>query len=63
MSTSNANRHQNVEPISVLNFAQRTGLSVATIQKYCKQGRIFGARKHHLTKQWWIYPPAKLVPR
>lgn len=49
------------EPISLRNFALAAGLSYEVIRKYCAQGRIVGARKHHLTKQWWIYPPAKIV--
>lgn len=52
----------NREPISLRAFAERTGISVVTITRYCKQGRIVGARKHHLTKHWWIYPPARIVP-
>lgn len=50
-------------PISLRAFAERTGIKLITLQRYCKQGRIFGARKHALTKHWWIYPPAKIVPR
>ncbi len=48
--------------VSVRAFAERLGLSEDLIRKYCLQGRIFGARKHPLTKKWWIYPPAKLLP-
>ncbi len=48
--------------VSVRAFAERLGLSEQTVLKYCKQGRIFGASKHPLTKKWWIYPPAKLLP-
>jgi hypothetical protein len=47
--------------LSAFTFAQHTGLSHKTVLRYCKEGKIFGARKHHLTKQWWIYPPAKLL--
>ncbi|AKR43312.1 hypothetical protein [Methylophilus sp. TWE2] len=61
MSTSNA--QSNREPISVATFARNLGLSEVVVYKYCKQGRIFGARKHPLTKKWWIYPPAKLLPK
>lgn len=57
------NSDTNREPIALARFARDMGLSEATIQKYCKQGRIFGARKHPLTKKWWIYPPAKILPR
>lgn len=42
-------------------FAELHGLSIDTVTRYCRQGRIFGARKHPLTKKWWIYPPAKLL--
>jgi len=48
--------------ISVRTFAERLGLSERLITQYCRKGRIFGARKHPLTKKWWIYPPAKLLP-
>ena len=47
--------------LSLHTFAERHGLSYALILRYCRDGKIFGARKHHLTKQWWIYPPAKLL--
>jgi len=61
-STAHAPRITNRDPVSLRAFAERTGLSVQLLQKYCKQGRILGARKHHLTKHWWIYPPARIVP-
>lgn len=48
--------------ISVRSFAERLGVSERLVLRYCRQGRIFGARKHPLTKNWWIYPPAKLLP-
>jgi len=48
--------------LSARTFAQHHGLSVRTVIYYCRQGRIFGARKHARTKQWWIYPPAKILP-
>lgn len=48
--------------VSVRAFAERLGLSERLVHRYCRQGRIFGARKHPLTKKWWIYPPAKLLP-
>lgn len=47
--------------VSVRTFAHRLGLREETIVKWCRLGRIFGARKHPLTKKWWIYPPAKIV--
>jgi len=42
-------------------FASRHGLSVGYVISLCRQARILGSRKHPLTKQWWIYPPAKIV--
>lgn len=47
--------------VSVRSFAARLGLREQTVLKYCRQGRIFGARQHALTRKWWIYPPAKLL--
>jgi hypothetical protein len=49
--------------LSINAFAMRSGLSSNYVQHLCRKGRIFGARKHVLTKQWWIYPPAKILPR
>jgi hypothetical protein len=53
-------KHQQ-EGVSLATFSFATGISVYRLQKYCKAGRIIGARKHPLTKKWWIYPPAKLL--
>ena len=47
--------------VSVATFARRSGLSQCAIRRYCRQGRIFGARLHPLTRKWWIYPPAKIL--
>ncbi len=47
--------------LSISAFSERSGLSNETIVRYCREGKIFGARKHPLTKKWWIYPPAKLL--
>lgn len=47
--------------VSARTFAERHGLRELTVIKYCRQGRIFGARQHVLTRKWWIYPPAKLL--
>ena len=47
--------------LSCRTFAVRHGLSHKFVLRWCKEGKIFGARKHALTKQWWIYPPAKLL--
>ena len=49
------------EPISLRRFAESTGLPHRLLSRYCREGKIIGARKHHLTKQWWIYPPAKFA--
>lgn len=48
-------------PVSLYNFARDHGLSYGYALSLVRTGRIIGARKHHLTKRWWIYPPAKLV--
>jgi hypothetical protein len=42
-------------------FAESHGLSERYVVNLCRSGKIFGARKHPLTKKWWIYPPAKLL--
>lgn len=47
--------------LSATAFAISLGLSVSRVTRYCRQGLISGARKHPLTKKWWIYPPAKLL--
>ena len=47
--------------LSVVSFAQNCGLSVSYVKKLCRDGKIFGARLHGQTRQWWIYPPAKLL--
>lgn len=44
--------------LSLRQFAELTGLREAQLQHYCRAGKIIGARKHPLTKKWWIYPPA-----
>lgn len=49
------------EGLSIVSFAERHGLSIAYVQKLCRTGKIFGARLHVKTRQWWIYPPAKLL--
>ena len=46
------------QPVSLRRFAESTGLRQALLLRYCREGKIIGARKHVLTKQWWIYPPA-----
>ena len=53
-------KHQQ-EGVSVATFARQSGLRESQILYYIRRGRIIGARRHPLTKKWWIYPPAKLV--
>lgn len=53
-------KHQQ-EGVSLASFSHTSGIFVLKLQKLCKAGRILGARKHPLTRKWWIYPPAKLV--
>jgi hypothetical protein len=47
--------------LSLRAFAEHHGFTDKVIERYCRQGKIFGAKKHPLTKKWWIYPPAKLL--
>jgi hypothetical protein len=47
--------------ITLRSFAEQHGLSLKQMEDYCIAGKISGARKHPLTKKWWIYPPAKLL--
>jgi hypothetical protein len=44
-------------------FANRYGLPLGYVIKLCRQSKISPARKHPLTKQWWIYPPVKVFTR
>lgn len=54
--------HESVDRgLSLREFARRCGLSDKTALRYCRTGRIWGARKHPLTKKWWVFPPAKLL--
>lgn len=53
-------KHQQ-EGMSLRRFSEHTGVSEKSLCKYAKAGRIIGARKHPLTRKWWIYPPAKLL--
>lgn len=50
------------EPMTATRFAYIHGLTQRCVERYCREGRIFGASKHPLTKKWLIYPPAKLMP-
>lgn len=47
--------------ITARTFAEKHGLSAAYVVNLCRKGKIFGAKLHVTTRQWWIYPPAKLV--
>ena len=53
-------KHQQ-EGMSLRRFSEQTGISEQQLCRYAKAGRIIGARKHPLTRKWWIYPPAKLL--
>ena len=53
-------KHQQ-QGMSIATFSRTTGVSEQQLLRYARAGRIIGARKHPLTKKWWIYPPAKLV--
>ena len=57
---SELTKHQQ-QGISLRTFAEQTGIREGQLRHYAKTGRILGARKHPLTKKWWIYPPAKLL--
>lgn len=59
MSKLRPDTHQQ-QGVSAQAFAEQAGISAKRVIAYCKAGRIVGARKHHLTGRWWIYPPAKL---
>lgn len=51
--------HQN--GISLRRFAEQTGVTERTLLRWCRAGKVIGARKHVLTGKWVIYPPAKLA--
>ena len=53
--------HQQQGGVSLSTYSRMTGLSEDRLQRLAKAGRIIGARKHPLTRKWWIYPPAKRV--
>lgn len=50
-----------IEGVSLRKFADQLGVREQTLLKWCRAGKVIGARKHPLTKKWTIYPPAKLV--
>ena len=47
--------------IPLTELARRTGISLDTLQRWARSGRLIGARMHPLCRKWWVYPPAKLV--
>lgn len=47
--------------ISLRRFAEQIGVSEGCLLRWCRAGKVVGARKHPLTKRWTIYPPAKLA--
>jgi hypothetical protein len=47
--------------ISLKRFAENLGVSERCLLRWCRAGKVVGARKHPLTKKWTIYPPAKLA--
>lgn len=49
------------EPITLRRFADQIGVSERVLLRWCRAGKVVGARKHPLTKKWTIYPPAKLA--
>jgi len=53
-------RHQQ-EGMSLRRFSELTGVSEKALMRYARIGRIIGARKHPLTRKWFVYPPAKLI--
>lgn len=46
--------------IPLRRFAESIGVSESLLRIWCRDGKVIGARKHPLTKQWCIFPPAKL---
>lgn len=47
--------------LSINCFAQRYGVSATKIKALCEAGAIQGAKKHPKTRQWWLYPPLKIL--
>lgn len=50
-----------IEGISLRKFAESIGVREVVLMRWCRAGKVIGARKHPLTKKWTIYPPAKLA--
>jgi hypothetical protein len=38
-----------------------TGIPIKQLLSYIWHDRIYGARKHPLTRKWWVYPPAIIL--
>jgi hypothetical protein len=53
--------HQQGGSISLQAFADREGMTLASVKRYAKSGWILGARQDARSKHWHIYPPAKLL--
>lgn len=53
--------HQQQGGMCLADFAKLSGKSAQQLQKLAQRGRIVGARKHAVTKKWWVYPPAQIV--
>lgn len=49
------------DAISLRRFAEQIGVSQRVLLRWCRAGKVVGARKHVLTGKWMIYPPAKLA--
>ncbi len=53
--------HQQQGGMSLADFAKLKGKSPQSLAKLALRGRIVGARKHAVTKKWWVYPPAQIL--
>lgn len=55
--------HQQNGGMTIQAFADLHGMSLESMQRYAKAGRVIGARQDSRSKKWTIYPPAKLVDK
>lgn len=53
--------HQQQGGMSLEDFAKVCGKSASWLQRLAQRGRIVGARKHAISKKWWVYPPAQII--
>lgn len=53
--------HQQQGGMSLEDFGKLCGKSIPQLQKLAQRGRIVGARKHAISKKWWVYPPAQII--